>query len=49
MAANVAPFMPTPAEVAACKWLTDEEVNVYVTEERAVVTPRELQRELFLI
>jgi pimeloyl-ACP methyl ester carboxylesterase len=32
MAANVAPFMPSPAEIAACKWLTDEEVAVYVTE-----------------
>ena len=32
MAATVAPFMPSPAEIAACKWLTDEEVGVYVTE-----------------
>jgi pimeloyl-ACP methyl ester carboxylesterase len=32
MAATVAPFMPTPAELAACKWLTDDEVAVYVTE-----------------
>jgi pimeloyl-ACP methyl ester carboxylesterase len=32
MAANVAPFMPTAAEVAACKWLTDAEVDVYATE-----------------
>jgi pimeloyl-ACP methyl ester carboxylesterase len=32
MAATVAPFMPTPAEIAACKWLTDDEVAVYVTE-----------------
>jgi pimeloyl-ACP methyl ester carboxylesterase len=32
MAANVAPFMPSAAEIAACKWLTDEEVGVYVTE-----------------
>jgi len=32
MAASVAPFMPTPAEIAACKWLTDDEVGVYVTE-----------------
>jgi pimeloyl-ACP methyl ester carboxylesterase len=32
MAATVAPFMPSAAEVAACKWLTDDEVNVYVTE-----------------
>lgn len=32
MAATVAPFMPSAAEIAACKWLTDEEVNVYATE-----------------
>jgi pimeloyl-ACP methyl ester carboxylesterase len=32
MAETVAPFMPTPQEIAACKWLTDAEVNVYVTE-----------------
>jgi pimeloyl-ACP methyl ester carboxylesterase len=32
MAATVAPFMPSPAEIAACKWLTDDEVAVYVTE-----------------
>jgi pimeloyl-ACP methyl ester carboxylesterase len=32
MAANVAPFMPSAAEIADCKWLTDEEVGVYVTE-----------------
>ena len=32
MAANVAPFMPTAAEVAACQWLTDDEVGVYATE-----------------
>jgi pimeloyl-ACP methyl ester carboxylesterase len=32
MAANVAPFMPTAAEIAACKWLTEAEVDVYVTE-----------------
>lgn len=32
MAATVAPFMPSAAEIAACKWLTDDEVNVYVTE-----------------
>src|SRR5262249_23589196 len=32
MAANVAPFMPPPAEIAACRWLTDEEVAVYATE-----------------
>ena len=32
MAANVAPFMPSAAEIAACQWLTDAEVGVYVTE-----------------
>ena len=32
MAATVAPFMPSPAEIAACRWLTDAEVGVYVTE-----------------
>jgi pimeloyl-ACP methyl ester carboxylesterase len=24
--------MPTPAEIAACKWLTEAEVDVYATE-----------------
>ena len=32
MAATVAAEMPTPEEIAACKWLTDAEVDVYVTE-----------------
>jgi pimeloyl-ACP methyl ester carboxylesterase len=32
MAATVAPFMPSAAEIAACTWLTDDEVNVYATE-----------------
>jgi len=32
MAATVAPFMPSPAEIAACKWLTEAEVEVYATE-----------------
>jgi pimeloyl-ACP methyl ester carboxylesterase len=32
MAATVAPFMPSAAEVAACRWLTDAEVDVYATE-----------------
>ena len=32
MAANVAPFMPSAAEIARCRWLTDAEVGVYVTE-----------------
>jgi pimeloyl-ACP methyl ester carboxylesterase len=32
MAETVVPFMPTPAEIAACKWLTVAEIGVYVTE-----------------
>ena len=32
MAATVAPFMPSAAEIAACKWLTEAEVEVYATE-----------------
>jgi len=32
MAETVAPFMPSAAEIAACKWLTDAEVDVYVSE-----------------
>src|ERR1700731_2513522 len=32
MAETVAPEMPSPAEIAACKWLPEEEVAVYVTE-----------------
>ena len=32
MAGTVAPFIPSAAEVAACRWLTDAEVNVYATE-----------------
>ena len=32
MAQTVAPFMPTAAEVEACKWLTDAELDVYATE-----------------
>jgi pimeloyl-ACP methyl ester carboxylesterase len=32
MAATVAPFMPSAAEIAACKWLTETEVDVYATE-----------------
>ncbi len=32
MAETVAPFMPSPAEIAACKWLTQDEVEVYATE-----------------
>ena len=32
MAATVAPFMPTAAEIAQCRWLTEAEVEVYATE-----------------
>ena len=32
MAETVAPEMPSAAEIAACKWLTDAEVAVYATE-----------------
>jgi len=32
MAETVAPFMPSAAEVAACKWLTEAEVDVYAAE-----------------
>jgi pimeloyl-ACP methyl ester carboxylesterase len=32
MAETVAAVMPTATEIAACKWLTDDELNVYVSE-----------------
>src|SRR5215471_10629589 len=32
MAETVAAEMPSAAEIAACKWLTDAEIDVYVTE-----------------
>jgi pimeloyl-ACP methyl ester carboxylesterase len=32
MAETVAPMMPSPAEIAACRWLTEAEVEVYATE-----------------
>ena len=32
MAETVAPFMPSAAEIASCKWLTEDEVEVYATE-----------------
>ncbi len=32
MAATVAPFMPTPVEIADCRWLTDLELAVYAEE-----------------
>jgi pimeloyl-ACP methyl ester carboxylesterase len=34
MAETVAPEMPTPAEIAACKWLPDSELKVYSEEYR---------------
>ena len=32
MAETVAPMMPSAAEIAACKWLTDDDVSVYAGE-----------------
>jgi pimeloyl-ACP methyl ester carboxylesterase len=32
MAETVAPMMPSASEIAACKWLTEAEVDVYATE-----------------
>ena len=32
MAETVASFMPSAAEIAACKWLTDAEIDVYASE-----------------
>jgi pimeloyl-ACP methyl ester carboxylesterase len=32
MAETVATEMPSPAEIAACRWLTDDELRVYSTE-----------------
>src|SRR6266571_3185994 len=32
MAETVAPMMPSAAEIAACRWLTEPEVGVYATE-----------------
>ena len=32
MAATVAPYMPSAEYIAACKWLTDAEVDVYASE-----------------
>jgi len=32
MSENVAPFSPSPAEVQACTWLSDEDLSVYVQE-----------------
>ena len=32
MAETVAPYMPSPAEIAACKWLPESDLRVYSTE-----------------
>jgi pimeloyl-ACP methyl ester carboxylesterase len=32
MCETVAPMMPSAAEIAACKWLTEDEVSVYASE-----------------
>ncbi|HYL36281.1 MAG TPA: alpha/beta hydrolase [Bryobacteraceae bacterium] len=32
MCETVAPMLPTPAEIAACKWLTEDDVDVYASE-----------------
>jgi len=32
MAETVAPEMPSPAEIAACRWLPEDELAVYSTE-----------------
>jgi hypothetical protein len=32
MAETVAPEMPSAAEIAGCRWLSDEELRVYSTE-----------------
>jgi pimeloyl-ACP methyl ester carboxylesterase len=32
MAETVEPFMPSPEDIATCKWLTEAEVDVYATE-----------------
>jgi pimeloyl-ACP methyl ester carboxylesterase len=32
MAETVAPMLPSAAEIAACKWLTDDDVSVYAAE-----------------
>jgi pimeloyl-ACP methyl ester carboxylesterase len=32
MAATVAPFMPSATEIAACLWLTEDDVEVYASE-----------------
>ena len=32
MPQTVAPYMPSPAEITACRWLTEDDLDVYVTE-----------------
>jgi pimeloyl-ACP methyl ester carboxylesterase len=32
MPETVAPYMPSPAQITACRWLTEDELDVYVTE-----------------
>jgi len=32
MAQTAATYMPTPAEVASCRWLTEDELQFYATE-----------------
>ena len=32
MAQTVAPFMPSPQEIASCGWLTEDELRVYSSE-----------------
>ena len=39
MAETVAPFMPSAAEIAACKWLTEADVGVYATEYARTASP----------
>ena len=39
MAETVAPEMPSAAEIAACRWLTDEELRVYSARVRAHRVP----------
>src|SRR5882672_6990985 len=43
MAGTAAAEMPSAAEIAACKWLTDAEVDVYVTEYSRTSFPGALQ------
>ena len=32
MAETVAEYMPSGAEIASCKWLTEDDVDVYASE-----------------